>query len=191
MKKTLVFLIFIMTIGVFAQKDSIYYYKGNFIPADNETAVMKKVVEVINDSVFKITKSFRNRSNNWKKYFIRTIHKKDNTIFDVETVHVEYEAIWHAVIKIKKDSVNKKLYNITETNDNGIVTEEGQVDELFPMRYQGKITRRYSNGKLKEVAIYKDGIFISNKNWLNNGDEYIANISPLYDKAAEVTGGVQ
>jgi len=59
----------------------------------------------------------------------------------------------------------------------------GYTKSLIPLILQGEVVEYYQNGKTRSKSIYENNELVSNENWLENGEEYVAKIFYSVDTA--------
>jgi protein TonB len=184
--KTVTILLLIFTSFTFAQSESkMIYYKGNYKPADTLTAVRALKIDKVKDSIVDITYYNKDKKQNWQPFLLKRFYTYNDSLTRIDIRNLEGKTVTH-YRKFTKDSLG---YKYIEESEKGVVLEKGITEKKIPLYKQGEITSYYTNGKLNSIAIYKDNIFISNKNWSRDGSEYLANIPPLVDKEPKIIGG--
>jgi len=186
MKHFILLLSFIAITNTFAQTDSeMIYFKGNFKPADSLTAVRALKMDKVKDSIVDITYYDKDDKKNWQPFLLKRFYTLNDSLIRIDIRNLEGETKTH-YRKFKKDSLG---YKYIEENEDGVLLAEGLTERKFPLFKQGEITSYYNNNQISSVAIYKDNIFVSNKNWNRDGSEYIANLPPLTDNDPQIEGG--
>jgi TonB family protein len=182
----LIIVLLIFTSFAFAQNESeMIYYKGNYKPADTLTAIRALKIDKVKDSIVDITYYNKDKKQNWQPFLLKRFYSFNDTLIRIDTRDLEGKTVTH-YRKFIKDSLG---YKYIEESEKGVILEKGITERKIPLFKQGKITSYYANGELSSIALYKDNVFISNKNWNRDGSEYLANIPPLVDKEPKIIGG--
>lgn len=185
-KKALLLISLTTTLFSFAQKDSIYYFKGNFAPATKKTAAQYNVLKNISEKSFILT-THNKRDKKWWKINEEKIKIINDSVLEIKQYKNDK---LEATVTRKFTKSKDNLYNYTTFDDKGNIIEKGKTETKIPLKKNGEITSYYSSGIIKEIANYKDGIFISNKKFTRTGEQYTENICPLPDKYPKITHGM-
>jgi hypothetical protein len=168
-KVVVVLCFFLISTVVLAQKKSVIYIGTNGKLTTLDHAIYMQKID--SKSSRASVQTFFLKDSNWEKICSEQYKKLNDSTFQIKgngknipktvfrTFIEQPDKTWKFKDKVK-----------------GIVTTSGYAKSVVPLILHGEITEYYPSGNKKSVSQYNNNELVSNKNWSENGDEYIDNV---------------
>jgi hypothetical protein len=165
--------------------DSAYFYGSNYRQVENPDKAQFMIRTEKRGSKITQLKSFYRDVKIWKQNKKRKIiDKKDG----YQLVKIRKSLFGSERIQRYYILNEEGLYEFRELVKDRLV-REGIAKRLVPMHLHGEVKEYYPGGQVKSISVYQDNQLQSNRNWLEDGSDYIDNIYYSVDISPEYTLG--
>jgi predicted adenine nucleotide alpha hydrolase (AANH) superfamily ATPase len=186
MKQILSILLFIIIAScVSAQSDTTYFLGPNGSLTNESSLRIKKDVDYKWNNKIKVT-TFHFTDEGWNKRIEETWKKANDNTYKIR---IDSDRSSSSIQRTYKETNNNRWF-FTDSIKNQIV-RKGYTLNKTPLKLDSMVVEYYPNGQVKSKSIYNKNQLVSNKNWLENGVEYIDNIFYSTDKFPQFSKGTQ
>lgn len=130
-----------------------------------------------------------------KGHYQQCSYTKNNDGWEKNPNYYKYEVLEDSTIKIDSYTntlltstkyrhiykENDSLYKYFDFTEDTLISEHGTASCIFPMIYEGTVTRISSQRYVSEIAEYRNNKLISNKRWTEMGEKAINNVFAVVD----------
>jgi len=166
-----VILLIILTMNSLSAQDTTYYYGVNNLSSGPEGAVLKRDISQTSRNKYKVNIHFK-EDGLWKLLFSEKVKIRNENEYLIR----EYRNGLNTGIYTRKFTETKEgwyaFIDVWETKS----LRTGTTSTRFPLTLQDIERKFHKNGEIKSESIYSYNQLISNKNWLENGEEYFENL---------------
>jgi hypothetical protein len=169
MKLLYTILVFIISLTVLSQNNETIWLGPNG-QLDPVSQVMKKELEFRNKRKA-IVKTYQVGSGPDKLLFTEHVSIKNPYEFRIRVRGQGFSESLTRTFKINSDG----MLRFTDHQD-GCVRRTGSTSSRIPLILQDTVREYYLNGSKKSLSLYRNNELLSNRNWKENGENYIDDI---------------
>jgi len=167
-------------------QDTTCYYGVNNSPSGPAEALLKKEVRKASKNRYKVETHIR-EDGQWRLLSSETVKVRNKHEYLVR----EYSDGLNTRIYTRQFTLTPEgLYSFVEVWNNKTI-RTGISSTRFPLTLQGTERKFHNNGLLKSESLYQDNQLISNRNWLENGDEYLSDVYYLVSSYPQYKPGTK
>lgn len=182
---TILIFIFLFMFGFINAREPVYYYGVNGkLVNEPDRALHRKTVKKISDTRYRIK--------------VSAMSDEGFRLTRTERIRIQEEGLQK--IRYREGTLFPRRYErFTEKADTGIyrfeekrsgnIMRTGYTSSLVPVHLEGEVIEYYPGGKIKSVSVYNDNMLVSNKNYNEDGTEYIHDIFYSTDQPPAYTYG--
>ena len=149
-----------------------------------EQQEIKKEIDYRKRNKVRIT-TFKLIEGRWQQLFREKIDiEDDGKVFRINIKGKEFSENFARVFEDEN-----RHFKFTDWVD-GKIKRTGQASSKIPLIFDGEVTEFYPDGSKKSISVYENNELISNRNWLENGEEYISNVFYSVDQLPGFTPGM-
>jgi len=152
------------------KNDTILYLGTNGKINPEGFQQFKKTIQYRSAKKIRVT-TYSNTAGNWVKCLTETFQKTDPDTYRVKakTQHSQSTGT------IRFEPAENEIYRVAEKKDNQLI-RTGYTKSKIPLILHGIVTVYYPGGNKRSESVYSNNELVSNRNWLENGEEYLDNI---------------
>lgn len=160
---------FFISTAVFAQKESVIYIgtNGKLTTLDHAIYMQK----IASKSSGALVQTYFLKDSNWEKICSEQYKKLNDSTYQIKGNGKNIPKTAFRTF-VEQPDKTLKFKDVVK----GIVITTGYVKSIMPLILHGELTEYYPSGNKKSVSKYSNNELVSNKNWSENGDEYIDNV---------------
>lgn len=176
MKTLIAFICIFFSVYTFGQNDTTIFIgiNGKLV---NESAARRKQVAEIKSKKKMILTTYNLGNTGWEETKKEIFKETEANTYQITSGGLKMNTITRNYVKLDED-----LYKFTEISENKII-RTGFTRTIIPIILQGEVIDFYQNGNKQSVSEYENNELVSNKNWLEDGQEYYENIFYSVDNA--------
>jgi hypothetical protein len=166
-----------------AQQDTVVYIGVNGRLTTEDKADTQKEILFRSPSRFEIRTSQKS-GDKWEGTLLEMVKKTGR-----DTYHLQYKAEKKKKVLTRNYELQPDGAYLFSEYDGNRLMRSGRTLVRFPLILDGETVDYYENGQVKSRSVFRDNELVSNRNWLENGENYIDSIFFSVDEEPTLAGG--
>lgn len=169
MKTFFTFIFLFISVILYSQTDTTFYFGVNGKIVSDALAKHKKTIEFKSKNKTIVT-TFKLNNSDWEETKVEILKKTDDDTYVIISGGLKKNTMFRNYVMLDNNT-----YRFNEVVDDKI-KRTGFAKSIIPLILHGEVTEFYANGNKSSVSVYENNELISNKNWLESGKEYYNNV---------------